>query len=149
MKYICSKQGKIDKLWGVFFQHLLQMRNAGIKVEYVRKGEVVLNGKRYEPVYFENTMRYEPIGWKYKKKYIALTGHNIQPLIDYLIQFNHQEVKGKALEDMIVYCFGEYTCENYEKVICMVKSLAHMGIITEGEASVINDRIDRIDSQIE
>lgn len=88
MVYICSKQGKIDRLWGVFIGHLLQMQDSGIKVEYIRKGEVVLNGKRYEPVYFENTMRYEPIGWRYEKQYIVLTGHDIQPLIEYLKSFN-------------------------------------------------------------
>lgn len=84
MIYICSKQGKIDRLWGVFIKHLLQMQDAGIKVVYERKGEVILNGKRYKPVYFENTMRYEPIGWQYGGNYIVLTGHDIQPLIDYL-----------------------------------------------------------------
>ena len=88
MIYTCSKQGKIDRLWGVFLGHLIQMQNAGIKVEYVRKGEVILNGKRYKPVYRENTMSYEPIGWRYEKQYIILTGHNIQPLIDYLKPFN-------------------------------------------------------------
>jgi len=82
MIYICSKQGKIDRLWGVFIKHLLQMQDAGIKVEYVRKGEVVLNGKRYKPVYFENTMRYEPIGGSTGENYIVLTGHDIQPLIE-------------------------------------------------------------------
>ena len=25
MKYICSKQGKIDKLWGRFIKHLLEL----------------------------------------------------------------------------------------------------------------------------
>ena len=58
------------------------MQEAGIKVEYVKKGEVVLNGKRYSPLYFENTMRYEPIGKGGGN--VVLTGHNIQPLIDYL-----------------------------------------------------------------
>lgn len=60
------------------------MKNAGINVEYVRKGEVVLNGKRYKPVYFENTMRYEPIDWQYGEACIILTGHDIQPLIENL-----------------------------------------------------------------
>ena len=45
MLYICSKQGKIDKLWGRFIKHLLELSEAGVKVEYIRKGEVVLNGK--------------------------------------------------------------------------------------------------------
>lgn len=63
MVYICTKQGKIDRLWGIFIQRLIQIKNAGINVEYVRKGEVVLNGRRCKLVYFENTMRYEPIGW--------------------------------------------------------------------------------------
>lgn len=82
MKYICSKQGKIDRLWGVFIQHIIQMQDAGIKVEYIRKGEVSLNGRKYEPIYFDNTMRYEPIGKGGRN--IVLTGHDIQPLIDYL-----------------------------------------------------------------
>lgn len=84
MIYICSKQGKIDKLWGRFIKHLVELQEAGIKVEYIRKGEVVLNGKRYQPMYMENTMRWEPIGWHYEKKYITFTGYDIQPLIDYL-----------------------------------------------------------------
>lgn len=83
MTYICSKQVKIDRLWGVFIKHILQMEAAGISVEYVRKGEVILNGRRYEPVYFENTMRYEPIG-NHKEGNVVLVGHDIQPLIDYL-----------------------------------------------------------------
>ena len=82
VNYICEKRGKIDRLWGVFIQHIIQMQEAGIKVEYVKKGEVVLNGKRYYPLYFENTMRYEPIGKGGGN--VVLTGHNIQPLIDYL-----------------------------------------------------------------
>lgn len=53
MNYICSKQGKIDKLWGRFIKHLLELEAAGIKVEYIRKGEVILNGKRFKPVYKE------------------------------------------------------------------------------------------------
>lgn len=80
MVYICSKRGKIDRLWGVFIKHLLQIADAGITVEYVKKGEVILNGKRYEPIYFENTMRYEPIGRS--EKPIILIGHDIQPLIE-------------------------------------------------------------------
>lgn len=78
------KTGKNRQAWGVFIRHLLQMQDAGIRVEYERKGEVTLNGKKYKPVYFENTMRYEPIGWHYKEQYIVLIGHDIQPLIDYL-----------------------------------------------------------------
>ena len=92
MVYICSKQGKIDRLWGVFIKHLTEMQNAGIKVEYVKKGEVILDGKRYKPVYFENTVRYEPIGWSYKGEYVVLIGHDIQPLINYIIS-EKQEVK--------------------------------------------------------
>ncbi len=84
MIYICTKQSKIDWLWGIFIQHLIQMQNAGISVEYIRKGEVALNGRRYKPVYFENTMRYEPIGWMYEGSYVVLIGHDIQPIIDYL-----------------------------------------------------------------
>lgn len=43
MNYICSKQGKIDRLWGCFIKHLTEMQKAGIEVEYIRKGEVILN----------------------------------------------------------------------------------------------------------
>lgn len=39
---------------------------------------------KWQTVYFENTMRYEPIGWQYGGNYLILTGHDIQPLIDYL-----------------------------------------------------------------
>lgn len=147
MIYICSNQSKIDRLWGVFFQHLLQMRNAGIEVEYVKKGEVILNGKRYKPVYHENTMSYEPIGWMYRTKYITLTGHNIQPLIDYLVSFNKEKKPGLALEQMVEYCFGKYTAENYEKVVRMVASLAHIGIIPSYEADRIVSQMDEISNQ--
>ena len=82
MIYICSKQGKIDKLWGRFIKHLTELQEAGIKVEYVRKGEVILDGKRYEPMYMENTMSWMPLDKK--EPYIACTGYSIQPLIDYL-----------------------------------------------------------------
>lgn len=82
MNYICSKQGKIDKLWGRFIKHLLEMQEAGIKVEYVRKGEIILNGMRYEPVYMENTMDYKPIGRR--EPYVPHTGYDIQPFIRYL-----------------------------------------------------------------
>lgn len=86
MIYICSKQGKIDKLWGRFIKHLLELQDAGIRVEYVRKGEVLLNGKRFKPIYMENTMRWEPMGWKYEPgiPYIVFTGYDIEPLISYL-----------------------------------------------------------------
>ena len=30
MNYICSKQGKIDKLWGRFIKHLLELEAAGM-----------------------------------------------------------------------------------------------------------------------
>ena len=33
MNYICSKQEKIDKLWGRFIKHLLELEAAGIKAE--------------------------------------------------------------------------------------------------------------------
>lgn len=82
MIYICSKQGKIDKLWGRFIKHLIELQEAGIKVEYVRKGEVILDGKRYEPMCMENTMRWEPMDKK--EPYISCTGYDIRPLIDYL-----------------------------------------------------------------
>ena len=72
MTYICSKQTKIDRLWGVFIKHILQMEAAGLSVEYVRKGEVILNGWRYEPI------------GDHKEVNVLLVGHDIQPLIDYL-----------------------------------------------------------------
>ena len=84
MIHICSKQSKIDKLWGRFIKHLIELRESGVKVEYIRKGEVILDGKRYEPFYMENTMRWEPIGWRYERNYITFTGYDIQPLITYL-----------------------------------------------------------------
>ena len=34
-------------------------------------------------VYFENTMRYEPLG-NHKEGKVVLVGHDIQPLIEYL-----------------------------------------------------------------
>lgn len=88
MIYICNNTSKIDKLWGRFIKHLLQMQDAGITVEYVRKGEVILNGKRYKPFYRENTMSYDPIGWTYEdgQPYIVFTGYDIKPLIDYLLK---------------------------------------------------------------
>lgn len=65
MKYICTKQSKIDKLWGRFIQDLFYMQAQGIRVEYVKKGEVLLNGKRFQPMYTENMASYEPIGWQF------------------------------------------------------------------------------------
>lgn len=85
MNYICEKRGKIDRLWGVFIKHLLQIQAAGIEVEYVKKGEIILDGNRYSPLYFENTMRYEPIGKGGVN--VVLTGHDIQPLIDKLRRY--------------------------------------------------------------
>ena len=151
MIYTCSKQGKIDRLWGVFLGHLIQMQNAGIKVEYVRKGEVILNGKRYKPVYRENTMSYEPIGWRYEKQYIILTGHNIQPLIDYLKPFNKALgcPHGQMLEDMVAACFGVYSPENYEKAVRLVGSLGTMGFIPTHEADRIVSEMDKIDDSEE
>lgn len=98
MIYICSNKGKIDKLWGRFIKHILQMQNEGISVEYIRKGEVILNGKRYEPFYRENTMSYDPIGWKYEdgQPYIVFMGYDIQPLITYL--------KNKTLDSQLKPC---------------------------------------------
>lgn len=84
MIHNCTKIGKIERLWGYFIKHLLQMKEAGIQVEYVRKGEVVLNGIRFQPIYFENTMRYEPVGNKNGKHNVILIGHDIEPLIKYL-----------------------------------------------------------------
>lgn len=86
MIYICSKQGKIDKLCGRFIKHLLELQAVGIQVEYIRKGEVILDGKRFKPIYMENTMQWEPLGWKYEPgvQYIVFTGYNIDPLIRYL-----------------------------------------------------------------
>ncbi len=49
----------------------------------MRKGEVILNRWRYEPIYFENTMRYEPIG-SHKEGDVVLVGHDIRSLIEYL-----------------------------------------------------------------
>lgn len=89
MKYICNKQGKIDKLWGRFIKHLLEMQEAGINVEYVRKGEVILNGIRYEPIYMENTMHYEPLDKNVR--YVVCTGYDIQPLIEYLKEREQHE----------------------------------------------------------
>jgi len=93
MNYICSKQGKIDKLWGRFIKHLLELKAAGIQVDYIRKGEVILNGKRFSPVYMENTMRWEPIGWKYEKSYIVFTGYDISPLIKYFTEQKIDELE--------------------------------------------------------
>ena len=50
-----------------------------------KKGEIILNGNRYSPLYFENTMRYEPIGKGGVN--VVLTGHDIQPLIDKLRRY--------------------------------------------------------------
>ena len=97
MIYICSKQGKIDKLWGRFIKHLIELQEAGIKVEYVRKGEVILDGKRYEPMYMENTMSWEPLDKK--EKYISCTGYNIQPLIDYL-KSKKKQTNGDLIRSM-------------------------------------------------
>ena len=52
MNYICEKRGKIDRLWGVFIKHLLQIQAAGIEVEYVKKGEIILNGNSVAPHFF-------------------------------------------------------------------------------------------------
>lgn len=147
MNYICSKQGKIDRLWGCFIKHLTEMQKAGIEVEYIRKGEVILNGKRFAPLYCENTMSYDPIGWMYERGYICFTGHDITPLIKYLVQFNKDMAVGKPLEDMVTDCFGEYSPENYEKVVKIVASLSHMGIIPSYEADRIVSKLDEIDSE--
>lgn len=65
MIYICSKQGKIDKLWGRFIKDLFKMQQSGIQVEYVRKGEVLLNGLRFKPMYTEKMEDWQPMGWSY------------------------------------------------------------------------------------
>lgn len=149
MIHICSNQSKADRLWGVFIKHLIEMQKAGIEVEYVKKGEVILNGKRYEPVYHDKTMSYNPIAWRYERgqNYIVLTGHNIQPLVDYLVKFNKDRKRGEAIEDMVAECFGEYSPENYEKVVKIVGSLAQVGIIPSYEADRIVSRMDEIDAE--
>lgn len=148
MIYTCSKQSKIDRLWGVFLGHLIQMQNAGIKVEYIRKGEVALNGIRYMPIYHENTMSYDLIGKQRNVQYVPLIGHNIQPLINYLKQFREENrPSGEALEDMIITLFGQYNADNYGKVVHMVRSLETMGIIPGDEAIRIISKLDEIDSQ--
>lgn len=148
MIYTCSKQSKIDRLWGVFMGHLIQMQNAGIKVEYIRKGEVVLNGIRYMPVYHENTMSYDPVGKQQNVRHVPLIGHDIQPLINYLKQFREEtRPSGESLEDMIITLFGKYNADNYRKVVHMVGSLETMGIIPGDEANRIISKLDEIDSQ--
>ena len=123
MNYICSKQGKIDKLWGRFIKHLLELEAAGIKVEYIRKGEVILNGKRFKPVYKENTMSWEPMGWGYEpwQNYITFIGYDISPLIKYLTKDRGKN--GLPLEGAVEECFGANTPENYEKGVRFVASL--------------------------
>ena len=147
MNYICSKQGKIDKLWGRFIKHLLELEAAGIKVEYIRKGEVILNGKRFEPVYKENTMSWEPIGWRYEpgQNYITFVGYDISPLIKYLTKDRGKN--GLPLEDAVEECFGANTPENYEKDVRFVASLGKMGIIPSYEADRIVSQMDEIISQ--
>lgn len=147
MNYICSKQGKIDKLWGRFIKHLLELEAAGIKVEYVRKGEVILNGKRFKPVYKENTMSWEPMGWGYEpgQKYITFVGYDISPLIKYLTKDRGKN--GLPLEDAVEECFGANTPENYEKDVRFVASLGKMGIIPSYEADRIVSQMDEIISQ--
>lgn len=147
MNYICSKQDKIDKLWGRFIKHLLELEAAGIKVEYIRKGEVILNGKRFDPVYMENTMSWKPIGWRYEpgQNYITFTGYDISPLIKYLTKGRGKN--GLLLEDAVEECFGANTPENYEKSVRFVASLGKMGIIPSYEADRIVSQMDEIISQ--
>ncbi len=73
MNYVCTKQSKIDKLWGRFIKDLFYMQAQGIKVEYVKKGEVLLNGKRFAPKYTERMVSYDPIGWHFP---FTLTHYN-------------------------------------------------------------------------
>lgn len=40
-------------------------------------------------------MSYDPIGWMYERGYICFTGHDITPLIKYLVQFNKDRAVGK------------------------------------------------------
>lgn len=143
MNYICSKQEKIDKLWGRFIKHLLELEAAGIKVEYIRKGEVILNGKGFDPVYMENTMSWKPIGWRYEpgQNYITFAGYDISPLIKYLTKDRGKN--GLPLEE----CFGANTPENYEKSVRFVASLGKMGIIPSYEADRIVSQMDEIISQ--
>lgn len=145
MIYTCSKQSKIDRLWGVFMGHLIQMQNAGIKVEYIRKGEVVLNGIRYKPIYHENTMSYDLIERRRNIHHIVLIGHDIQPLINYLQPLNRgNRPSGEMLEEMIATCFGAYTPENYEKAIHLVHSLGTMGAVSSSEADWMVSKMDEI-----
>lgn len=143
MNYICSKQEKIDKLWGRFIKHLLELEAAGIKVEYIRKGEVILNGKGFDPVYMENTMSWKPIGWRYEpgQNYITFAGYDISPLIKYLTKDRGKN--GLPLEE----CFGANTPENYEKSVRFVASLGKMGIIPSYEADRIVSQMDEISNQ--
>lgn len=147
MNYICSKQGKIDKLWGRFIKHLLELEAAGIKVEYVRKGEVILNGKRFKPVYKENTMSWEPMGWGYEpwQNYITFIGYDISPLIKYLTKDRGKN--GLPLEGAVEEWFGANTPENYEKGVRFVASLGKMGIIPSYEADRIVSQMDEISNQ--
>lgn len=121
--------------------------SAGIKVEYIRKGEVVLNGKRYSPVYMENTMRWEPMGWQYEggQNYITFTGYDISPLVRYLTK--ERGKNGLPLEDAVEECFGEHTPENYEKYVRLVASLGTMGIIPSYEVDRIISQMDEISGQ--
>ena len=139
MNYICSKQGKIDKLWGRFIKHLLELEAAGIKVEYIRK--------RFKPVYKENTMSWEPMGWGYEpwQNYITFIGYDISPLIKYLTKDRGKN--GLPLEGAVEECFGANTPENYEKGVRFVESLGKMGIIPSYEADRIVSQMDEISNQ--
>lgn len=94
---------------------------------------MILNGKRFEPVYKENTMSWEPIGWRYEpgQNYITFVGYDISPLIKYLTKDRGKN--GLPLEDAVEECFGANTPENYEKGVRFVASLGKMGIIPSYE----------------
>ena len=116
-------------------------------MEYVRKGEVILNGKRFKPVYKENTMSWEPMGWGYEpwQNYITFIGYDISPLIKYLTKDRGKN--GLPLEGAVEECFGANTPENYEKGVRFVASLGKMGIIPSYETDRIVSQMDEISNQ--
>ena len=53
----------------------------------------------------------------------------------------------EAIETMATECFGEYSPENYKKVVKIVGSLAQVGIILGYEADRIVSRMDEISEE--
>lgn len=147
MNYIVRNKKRLTSSGGRFIKHLLELEAEGIKVEYVRKGEVILNGKRFKPVYKENTMSWEPMGWGYEpwQNYITFIGYDISPLIKYLTKDRGKN--GLPLEGAVEECFGANTPENYEKGVRFVASLGKMGIIPSYEADRIVSQMDEISNQ--